>query len=77
MAYRTDAYRADTGELFMTMAEAEQAEIRDAANLLGGISTDGLLCLVRGETDSSVMREAVRRIARALPPEPAEPVPTR
>lgn len=79
MAYRTDAYRADTGELFSTLEEAERAEIRDAANILGGVSTAGLLGLVEGgdASDSAVMRDALRRLARALPPEPAEPSPSR
>jgi hypothetical protein len=75
MAYRTDAYRADTGELFSTVEEAEKAEIQAAANILGGITTEGLLQIVNGEMASPALRAALRRLAAAIPPEPpkAEP----
>jgi hypothetical protein len=80
MAYRTAAYLADTGELFGTMDEAERAEVKAAANILGGITTEGLLQVVNGQMSSPALRGAIRRLAAALPPEPpghASPSPTR
>lgn len=66
MAHRTTAYMASTGRLFMSCAEAEKDEIREAADILAGVEKSHLINLATGASGNQSTRAAILRLAEAI-----------
>lgn len=66
MVKQTTAYKSDTGKLFLTKEEAEKDEIRDAAEVLGGVEPSHLTNVGTGNSTCQRTREAILTLADAI-----------